>query len=350
MEKTEMETRNGTDYAQNYDVIVKWMADALRGETLDVIGVKTGRIEEVFAFEPTDIQVRAGRVDVMARDETGALYHIEEQRNLRKADMYRFAAYHFLAARQWGQNLTDIILASGKVWKGEKGVRTVTTRSGEYAPLVIDFSQWDGRKRLSEIRDAACSETFDNWLELVFLPLWGKETDAARSKMAEDVLRFESEMYHAGRLSVRVLAATLILSNKLIDKERLKALWEEIKMLDILEIAREEGLREGEILGMEKGEILGMEKGTQEMIIEALLQRFDLIPLCVSEQVRAVRNQDLLRGLFRQALRCETPHEFEAALARIAVTTGMADTTRLEDEKRPGMYFHTERGNEDGTS
>lgn len=69
-----MESKNGTEYKQNDDVTVKWMAAALRGETLEVLGVKTGRIEEVFGFEPTDISVRAGRVDVMARDETGALY------------------------------------------------------------------------------------------------------------------------------------------------------------------------------------------------------------------------------------------------------------------------------------
>lgn len=77
--------------------MVKWLAAALRGETLEVLGIKTGRIEEVFGFEPVEIAVKVGRVDVMARDDTGTLYHIEEQRNLRKADLYRFASYHFAA-------------------------------------------------------------------------------------------------------------------------------------------------------------------------------------------------------------------------------------------------------------
>ena len=71
-----MESRNGTDYAQNYDLIVKLMGDALQGETLEVIGVKSGRIEEVFGFEPADISVRTGRVDLMLRDENGAYWHI----------------------------------------------------------------------------------------------------------------------------------------------------------------------------------------------------------------------------------------------------------------------------------
>ncbi len=97
-----MQTKNGSDYAQNYDIIVKWLASALRGQTLDVIGVKTGRIEEVFGFEPSDISMRTGRVDVMVRDDKGDLYHIEEQHNLQKSDMYRFAAYHLMGAKQWG--------------------------------------------------------------------------------------------------------------------------------------------------------------------------------------------------------------------------------------------------------
>ncbi len=107
-----MESKNGTDYAQNYDVIVKWIADVLIGQTLDVIGVRTGRIEEVFGFEPVDISVKAGRVDIMVRDDTRALYHIEEQRNLKRSVMYRFASHHVMGAGRWGQRITDNILAS----------------------------------------------------------------------------------------------------------------------------------------------------------------------------------------------------------------------------------------------
>ncbi len=221
-----MENKNGTQCAQNYDAIVKWLADALRGQTLEAIGVKTGRIEEVFGFEPVDIAVRAGRVDVMLRDEHGNIFHLEEQRNLLLSDLYRSAAYHFLGAKQWGANITDIVLASGDVYSGEK---IVTTRSGKYEPIVIDFSQRDGRKRLAEIRRMVEEGNFDNWLELVFLPLCGRETGAARAEMVERVIRFETELFHAKRLSANILAATLVMSNKLIDKERIKELWEEIK-------------------------------------------------------------------------------------------------------------------------
>ena len=95
-----MNSQNGTTYPQNYDIIVKWLAEALQGETLDVLGVPTGRIEEVFGFEAVDIPVNVERVDVMFRDDKNAYYHIEEQRNLSKADLYRFASYHFRGAKK----------------------------------------------------------------------------------------------------------------------------------------------------------------------------------------------------------------------------------------------------------
>ena len=104
----------------------------------------------------------------------------------------------------------------------------------------------------------------DYSLELVFVPLYGKDRGMRRSELVEEVLCFESELYHAEKLSARLLAATLILSNKLIDKDRLRQIWEEIKMLDILEIAKEEGLkegmREGKALGLQEGKALGLQE------------------------------------------------------------------------------------------
>jgi len=154
-----MKSRNGTDYSQNYDLITKWLSAAFRGETLEVLGLKTGRIEDVFGFEPTDISVRAGRVDVMFRDDAGELYHFEEQRNPRRADLYRTAAYHFHAAHQWGPKITDIILVSGDVQIGDGEIRT---ESGRYFPTIVDLSARDGWKRLAEIREAVRNEEFDS--------------------------------------------------------------------------------------------------------------------------------------------------------------------------------------------
>jgi hypothetical protein len=281
------------------------MAAALRGETLEVLGVKSGRIEEVFGFETADIPVKAGRVDIMARDDAGDLYHIEEQRDMTRADMCRFAAYHFFEAVQW-ENVTDIVLASGEVWAGKKeGGRVIRTKSGKYEPVVIDFSGRDGEKRLEEILEEVRAGTFGRQLELVFLPLYGKETGKARSMFAEKVLHFEKELYRAEKIPVTLLAATLVMSNKFVDRERLKAFWEEIKMLDIFEIA------------IDEGKALGILEARRETVSDDLIDRFGVVMPQILDRVKAVQNPDVLKMLHRQALKCQNLQEFESALNQL---------------------------------
>ncbi len=321
-----MKPENGSDYAQNYDIVVKWMADTLRGRTLEVLGLRTGRIEDVFGFEPSDIKVVSGRVDVMARDETGAIYHIEEQRHLGRSDFCRFAAYHFMAVGQWGAGVTDVILASGNVFAGKKEIETP---SGTYRPVVVDFGLKDGAKRLEEIRRAVGKGEEIDWMELVFLPLCGREG----GDLAERVLRFETELYRARKIPAKLLGATLVMSNRLIDRDRLEALWEEVKMLDILEIAREKGIQEGKSIGIREGKSLGIQEGksigiqegktlgilenTRQMVADALIEKFGIIPLDASERIRNIGDLNALKALFRQVFRCETIEAFEEILRRL---------------------------------
>ncbi|MGE0083546.1 MAG: hypothetical protein AB7S75_03915 [Desulfococcaceae bacterium] len=194
---------------------------------------------------------------------------------------------------------------------------------------MIDFSRKDGFRRLEEIRQAVEEGSFANWTELVFLPLYGRKSGKEQSDLAEKVLKFETGLHRAQKIPVNLLAATLVMANRIIDKERLKELWEDVKMLDILEIAREKGMEEGEVRGMEKGmavgEARGMDKGktmgilenTREMITDALIEKFSLIPPHVSERIRSTENRDVLKGLFRQVFRCGNLQEFEKILNQV---------------------------------
>ncbi len=115
------------------------------------------------------------------------------------------------------------------------------------------------------------------------------------------MIRFETELYRAEIVPARLLAATLIMSNKLIDKNRLEQLWEEIKMSDIIEIAREKG----------------MEKVIQEMLLEALIEKFDIVPSRITERIRKSDNRDMLKALFRQVFKCDDLDRFEEVLNRV---------------------------------
>jgi predicted transposase/invertase (TIGR01784 family) len=91
----------------------------------------------------------------------------------------------------------------------------------------------------------------NNALELVFLPMYGKKD---HSKLAAEVLEYEINLLKKNKLDKDIVIATMITSNKIIEEDQLKKYYEEVKnMLDILNIAREDGMQEGMQEGMRKG-------------------------------------------------------------------------------------------------
>ena len=157
----------------------------------------------------------------------------------------------------------------------------------------------------------------------------------------EAVVRFEVELFRANKISARLTAATLILSNKMMDKKRLKAMWEEIKMLDIIEIAREKGIEEGKIIGIVEGKSLGIQEGldrgkslgiqegldrgkslgsmeiAREMLLELLLEKFGIVPVDMQEEIVRIDSLFSLKSLFRQGCRCNDMEAFEGMLRRV---------------------------------
>jgi len=172
------------------------------------------------------------------------------------------------------------------------------------------------------------------------LPLYGKATGDDRARFVEAVIRFEVELVRSGRISPQLTAATLILSNKMIDKKRLLALWEELKMLDIVEIAREKGIEEGldrgKILGIQEGKTLGIQEGktlgiqegktlgivenARDMLLDLVFEKFGFVPAGLEEEIRGMTSLFSLKSLFRQACRCNDMEAFEVILRRVRGT------------------------------
>ena len=116
------------------------------------------------------------------------------------------------------------------------------------------------------------------------------------------------------------------MANKMIDKDRLAEIWEEIKMLDILEVAHEKGknegieegrslgIEEGKSLGIEEGEVLGMKKGLRDTLKELIVDKYDNIPERVLDKIDEIDKINILKTLFSKALKCDTLEKFEKIL------------------------------------
>ncbi|MBF0103553.1 MAG: hypothetical protein HQK77_21860 [Desulfobacterales bacterium] len=193
------------------------------------------------------------------------------------------------------------------------------TPSGTYTPIVIDLSERNGFAVLNRIREEIRSDNLSSLMELVFVPLYGKQTRLQRSQLAEEVILLEKDLYTQGRLSVRLLAATFIMANKMIDKNRLNDLWEEIQMIDIIEFAKTKGLQEGIEQGLDQGRKEGLEKGIRDMLLDALIESFGVLPTHVSEKINAISQTDTLRSLFRVALKSENLEQFSGMLNQVTL-------------------------------
>ncbi len=181
-----------------------------------------------------------------------------------------------------------------------------------------------------KIRAAVRKNDFSSLLELVFIPLYGKVTAAERSKLALEVLKFEREQLQAGNMDIKFLAATLVMTNKILNKEKLKEFWEVIKMLDVIELAiekgKKEGLEEGEEKGkkegLEEGEEKGLEKGrmetAQEMILDTIYDLSGNLQIDIIEKVKSISHFEILKRIHRQALKCKNIEQFQDILNGVA--------------------------------
>ncbi|HHC24390.1 MAG TPA: hypothetical protein ENK58_03100 [Desulfobacterales bacterium] len=303
--------KDGMEYFQNYDLVLNWLSETFRGQTLDILGIKTDKIRRVCSYKPVEISVSTGIVDVIFEDVAGKGYHLEEQRDMTESDLYRFAAQHFSAAREWRDDITDILLTSGKPYTGRKEIRTPT---GKYAPVIVDLTERDGPGRFEEIREALDRGDSFVLTELVFLPLYGGDD---KTRFVRKVLRFEIDLYKQGRMSPLLVAATLIMANKEIDRSAFQKLWEEIKMLEIFEYAYEMITKEVKEELKEKwkdAEETGKKEIAREMVLKFLEESAGIVPGYIADQVMSISRLDILKGLVRQAARCRKIEDFEKML------------------------------------
>jgi len=301
--------KNAFKYKQNYDAIVKWISQEFKGKTLEIFGVETGRIVEVFTFEPVDIKIHTGRLDLIFKDENNLFYHCEEERNMTQDDLFRCGIYHFQSVRELGTDVTDVILISGRKYNGPY---EITTKSGVYKPVIIDLTTKNGQKCLEEIKQEINEGNYSRLIELIFLPLYGKEQGYERSRLVKDVIRYEIDLLKKDQIFEKLVAATLIMCNKILDKHVLEEFYEEIKnMVDILEIAREDGLKQG----LEQGFEQGMLKDAREMVFEVLQEKIGVVPSNIVKKIKMINTRETLKGLLLQAVKSDDFNYFDSKLS-----------------------------------
>jgi len=115
-----------------------------------------------------------------------------------------------------------------------------------------------------------------------------------------------------------ILEITYSICLKIVGKEFLTKLLEEIDMFDVIEIIKDKYIEEGKKEGKKEGEKLGELKNSREMVVSALGEVFDFVPPYITEKVRSISHLDILSNLHRRAIRCRELSKFESILNQAA--------------------------------
>ncbi len=83
----------------------------------------------------------------------------------------------------------------------------------------------------------------------------------------------------------------------------------------------EEGIKPGVQQGIQQGIKQGIQQGSifedQEMVIEALEERFGIVPESVAKEVKEIETKETLRHLFKLALMAKDMAEFKKYLKQV---------------------------------
>ena len=79
----------------------------------------------------------------------------------------------------------------------------------------------------------------------------------------------------------------------------------------------EKWIEQGRIEGQREGRMEGMILEAQEMVLEALIERFGLIKPDLSVKIKGIVNREVLKSLLKLAIRVESIQEFEEKLKQV---------------------------------
>ncbi len=81
-----------------------------------------------------------------------------------------------------------------------------------------------------------------------------------------------------------------------------------------LDLSKSVAVRQMREMALAKGRAEGLLEDAQEMVLEALDERFGPVPKRLSDQLRQLQQREVLKTLHRQALRCQTLSQFKQEL------------------------------------
>lgn len=269
---------------QNYDLIFKDAFTIFHDQALDFLNIDLPPILTILNSTLAAISAKEQRFDMIFELADGTILHMEEEADVSNADLLRFAAYDLQLYRTYHKKITTLILC----FKQNSARHTsFDIGSMQYQVQVCNTSDRDADQILVDIEAKIARGESINPLTLIFLPLMKSKYSAP--ELVEKIIHTQINLPIDEVTKKKIIVATLVLSDKLVGRDLLEKLWEDIHMYKFIEFAEEKGMlkgkAEGEAKGKAEGLVEGEKKGKIEVLFSQLTKKFKFIPNAYKEKL-----------------------------------------------------------------
>ena len=289
----------------SYDLAIKEALTLFENKTLDFLGLDLPRITGVLQNEYAEVETRDESVDLVFWLENGEILHNEEQTRLTTEDLIRFAHYDLRIYLKYRVQIHTVILSPAHS-KRNSPVK-IDTGCLQYSVLHQVIESRNADEVLERIHRDIESGKPVNELELIFAPLM--ESRRSIRELLFETIRLE-KLIKDESIRNKIIALTLVVSNKLVEPEILEEIWEEIKMLKILKFAEDKGI--------EKGRKEGKSEERRELIKKQLSKKFGKIPNDLLDKIRSM-DDALLDILSLEILDFQSMEDLNAFIKRMNI-------------------------------
>lgn len=234
------------DY-QNYDRAFKDAFTTFKEKVPPFLDFDLPQIDSFLETEFVEIQTKENRIDMnfLLKDKT--ILHLEEEVTLSHEDIIRFAEYDLKLYNRYETKIHTVVFCINKVNLKKSFIDAGTLK---YNVNIVDFSEKDGDRKLEELKQVIKEGKDINELELIFLPLMRSKLN--KIDLVKEVVNLEIQISEDEAFKQKLVAITLVMSDKLINREELNSIWEEIRMFKFIEYAEGKGIEKGVDKGVEK--------------------------------------------------------------------------------------------------
>ena len=234
---------------QANDVIMKAVAETFKDKTLQVFGLKTPRITAVIPTALPVVEIKENRTDYIFLLEDNTLLHLEFMTKVAGEALKRFALYDARLINKDDRDVNTAVIYSGRI---EKAPDSLEKGSITYKVTNVYMKAYDGDEEYRKLHEKIENKeplAEEEILKLIFLPLM--KSSFTEDEMAIQAAELAKSM--EGEIKTLVIGALVAVTDRKKKKKYKRRLLEVLKMTQIEQWIREEGIKEGVKEGIKEG-------------------------------------------------------------------------------------------------